>query len=138
MLFRSWDKVKKRSLEKDHSNITVIEKHVLLQVCFSSVVQWPLHKFYSSLKFSPIIHCRVRGQGLLIFLCERWERKWGGGGGEGVLTCLCEMPQVIATSVIHDSANIIPFERKEVCLRFGQEMKNDKYNYYDMIKNFCP
>ena len=61
-----------------------------------------------------------------------------GGGGGGVLTCLCEMPQVIATSVIHDSANIIPYERKEVCFIFGQEMKNDKYNYYDIIKNFCP
>ena len=99
--------------KKDPSNktiqITVIEKHVLLQVCFSSAVQWPLHEFY-------------------------W--KWGGGGG--ILTCLCEMPQVIATSVIHDSANIIPFERKEVWLIFGQKMKNDKYNCYDISKNFCP
>ena len=42
-----------------------------------------------------------------------------------LLTRLCEMPQVIATSVIQDSANIMPFEQKEMCFIFGQQMKND-------------
>ena len=57
------------------------------------------------------------------------EEGEGGGGGGEVLTCLCEMPQVIATSVIHDSVNIIPFEPKELCFIFGQEMKNDHIQF---------
>ena len=93
---------------------------VLLLPCSLAVTQ-----VLFSLNFSPIIHCGVRGQGLLIFLCRRSERKEKGRGGGGVLTRLCEMPQVIATSVIHDSANIIAFEPKELCFIFGQEMKSD-------------